>query len=100
MTTSCMVQREVLMVPIRGTGQGRGAWRTVARASAAADRRVTELTPAVLAESVAEPRPPGQTCHDARLADRTRRRPGRALLWNRAGPFRGPACGHCGRRSD
>ena len=48
--------------------------RTLARAAAVADRRVTGLSPQVLAELVVELRPRRQACQDARLADRPRQR--------------------------
>ncbi len=48
--------------------------RTLARAAAVADRRVTGLSPQVLAELVAELGPRWQARQDARLADRPRRR--------------------------
>ena len=48
--------------------------RTLARAAAVADRRVTGLSPQVLAELVAELGPRWQACQDARLADRPRKR--------------------------
>jgi hypothetical protein len=48
--------------------------RTLARAAAIADRRVTGLSREVLAELVAELGPRWQACRDARLADRPRRR--------------------------
>jgi hypothetical protein len=55
-------------------GQGRGVSRTLARAAAVADRRVTGLSREVLAELVAELGPRWQACREARLADRPRRR--------------------------
>src|SRR3712207_6107528 len=54
--------------------QGRGVFRTLARATAVADRRVTGLSREVLAELVAELGPRWQARQDARLADRPRRR--------------------------
>ena len=48
--------------------------RTLARAAAVADRRVTGLSPQVLAELVVELGPRWQACQDARLADRPRKR--------------------------
>ncbi len=48
--------------------------RTLARAAAVADRRVTGLSREVLAELVAELEPRWQARQDARLADRPRRR--------------------------
>jgi hypothetical protein len=48
--------------------------RTLARAAAVADRRVTGLSPQVLAELVVELGPRRQACQDARLADRPRQR--------------------------
>ncbi len=48
--------------------------RSLARAAAVADRRVTGLSPQVLAELVAELGPRWQARQDARLADRPRRR--------------------------
>jgi hypothetical protein len=48
--------------------------RTLARAAAVADRRVTGLSPQVLAELVVEPGPRRQACQDARPADRPRQR--------------------------
>jgi hypothetical protein len=48
--------------------------RSLARAAAVADRRVTGLSRAVLVELVAELRPRWQSRRDARLADRPRRR--------------------------
>jgi hypothetical protein len=48
--------------------------RTLARAAAVADRRVTGLSPQVLAELVVELGPRWQACQDARLADRPRQR--------------------------
>ena len=48
--------------------------RTLARAAAVADRRVTGLSLEVLAELIAELGPRWQACRDARLADRPRRR--------------------------
>jgi hypothetical protein len=48
--------------------------RTLARAAAVADRRVTGLSPQVLAELVAELGPRWQARQDARLADRPRQR--------------------------
>ncbi len=47
---------------------------TLPRAAAVADRRVTGLSPQVLAELVAELGPRWQARRDARLADRPRRR--------------------------
>src|SRR3712207_486754 len=54
--------------------QGRRVSRTLARAAAVADRRVTGLSREVLAELVAELGPRWQARQDARLADRPRRR--------------------------
>src|SRR3712207_3287246 len=54
--------------------QGRGVSRTLARAAAVADRRVTGLSREVLAELVAELGPRWQARQDARLAGRPRRR--------------------------
>src|SRR3712207_268755 len=54
--------------------QGRGVFRTLARATAVADRRVTGLSREVLAELVAELGPRWQARQDARLADRPRKR--------------------------
>src|SRR3712207_3095932 len=54
--------------------QGRGASRSLARAAAVADRRVTGLSREVLAELVAELGPRWQARQDTRLADRPRRR--------------------------
>ena len=48
--------------------------RSLARAAAVTDRRVTGLSPQVLAELVVELGPRWQACRDARLADRPRRR--------------------------
>ena len=48
--------------------------RTLARAAAVADRRVTGLSPQVLAELVIELGPRWQACQNARLADRPRQR--------------------------
>jgi hypothetical protein len=48
--------------------------RTLARAAAVADRRVTGLSPQVLAELVAELGPRRQARQEARLADRPRKR--------------------------
>jgi DDE superfamily endonuclease len=48
--------------------------RSLARAAAVVDRRVTGLSTQVLAELVAELGPRWQACRDARLADRPRRR--------------------------
>jgi hypothetical protein len=48
--------------------------RTLARAAAVADRRVTGLSPQVLAELVVEVGPRWQACQDARLAVRPRQR--------------------------
>ncbi|HSU35517.1 MAG TPA: transposase family protein [Propionibacteriaceae bacterium] len=48
--------------------------RSLARAAAVADRRVTGLSREVLAELAVELGPRGQACQDARLADRPRRR--------------------------
>jgi hypothetical protein len=48
--------------------------RSLTRAAAVADRRVTGLSTQVLAELVAELGPRWQACRDARLADRPRRR--------------------------
>ncbi len=48
--------------------------RTLARAAAVADRRVTGLSPQVLAELVVELGRRWQSRRDARLADRPRRR--------------------------
>ena len=48
--------------------------RSLARAAAVADRRVTGLSPQVLAELVAELGPRWQARQDARLADRPRQR--------------------------
>jgi hypothetical protein len=48
--------------------------RSLARAAALADRRVTGLSRAVLAELVAEVGPRWQACQDARLADLPRQR--------------------------
>src|SRR3712207_3663556 len=54
--------------------QGRRVSRTLARAAAVADRRVTGLSREVLAELVVELGPRWQARQDARLADRPRRR--------------------------
>lgn len=64
------------------TEQGRGVSRTLARAAAVADRRVTGLSREVLAELVVELGPRWQACQDARLADRPRheRREGGRLV--------------------
>ena len=48
--------------------------RSLARAAAVVDRRVTGLSTQVLAELVAELGPRWQACRDARLADRPRKR--------------------------
>ena len=48
--------------------------RTLARAAAVADRRVTGLSPQVLVEQVVELGPRWQARRDARLADRPRKR--------------------------
>jgi hypothetical protein len=48
--------------------------RTLPRAAAVADRRMTGLPPQVLAELIAELGPRWQARQDARLADRPRRR--------------------------
>ncbi len=48
--------------------------RTLARATAVADRRVTGLSREVLAELVAGLGPRWQACQEARLADRPRQR--------------------------
>src|SRR3712207_8816320 len=56
------------------TGQGRGVSRTLARAAAVADRRVTGLSREMLAELVAELGPRWQARQDARLVDRPRKR--------------------------
>ena len=51
LTTSCMVSGTACSLR---TGQGRGVSRSLARAAAVADRRVTELSREVLAELVVE----------------------------------------------
>src|SRR3954464_3387715 len=57
-----------------GTERGRGVSRTLARAAAVADRRLTGLSREVLAQLVAKLGPRWQARQDARLADRPRRR--------------------------
>ena len=63
-----------MIVLVCSIGQGRDVSRTLPRAAAVADRRVTGLSREVLAELVAELGPRWQARRDARLADRPRRR--------------------------
>jgi hypothetical protein len=67
-------QPDALTVPGCRTGQGRSVSRSLARAAAVGNRRVTGLSREVLAELVAELGPRWQARQDARLADRPRRR--------------------------